>query len=93
MKKERTHDREVSIESATTYEPTREFPTLRLDAKILNVSKSGACIFSERAFESGRYLRLKLPQADRAKNISRLAEVMWVASYDGGFKMGLRFRG
>jgi hypothetical protein len=81
------------IESATTYEPTKEFPAQMLDAKILNVSKGGACIFSKRAFDSGRYLRLKLPQEDRDKNISRLAEVIWVDSYDGGFKMGLRFRG
>jgi hypothetical protein len=91
-REKRKHQRRA-LSMNITCEIGTPFPTDEaVDAQTLNVSTDGVCIKTEKALESGRVVMLKCPDLVKDMPIPRLAEVRWVATDKGVYRMGLRFR-
>lgn len=86
----RTHSR-TKVSKKSSYEVSSSGRTEAHLAEILDISRGGACIRTERSLESGNVIRLKLDLMDNDIQIPCIAEVRWARSDNSKYMVGLEF--
>jgi len=66
-------------------------PSLKSEAKAMNISLSGLAISTETLLKKGDYLKVELSLPGMQRPTRALAEVMWVEEKDGQCASGIRF--